>query len=294
MAATRPTSGSRSVALCLLLLASSALAEGPSRAEEDEAARQRRFREQYARASRAYSAKDYAAAIPDLQGAFAIQPVPQILFNIAQAYRRLEQYGSARVYFELYRSIEKDLAPERAAVLARAIAEVEERAQKAAAPRVIEKTKLVYVRTEKPLPRWLRPVGATAGVLGLGMLAGGAALLGLSGRCFEPPVAPSLECEQVYTTTTPGIALTAVGGGVLLFGAVTFGLSFKRPARPTVVPETGPGSGNDLTLPLLPQAPGADLGAEPPPARSRTEAPAAASDAEPPPAGWNANGRPAQ
>lgn len=294
MAATRPTSGSRSLALGLLLIGSGVLAAGSARAEEDEAARQRRFREQYDRASRAYGARDYAAAIPDLQGAFAIQPVPQILFNIAQAYRRLEQYGSARVYFELYRSIEKDLAPERAAVLERAIAEVEERARKATAPQVIEKTKLVYVRTEKPLPRWLRPVGATAGILGLGLLAGGATFLGLNGRCFEPPVAPSLECEQVYTTATPGIALTAVGGGMLLFGAVTFGLSFKRPAKPTVVPESGPGFGNDLTLPMLPETPGAESGTEPPPGRSRTEAQPTAPEVEPPPSGWGANGQPSR
>lgn len=244
---------------------------GSARAEDPEVARQRSFREQYERASRAYNEKDYAAAIPALQAAFAIQPLPQILFNIAQAYRRLDKYGPARAYFELYRSMAGELPPDVAATVQSNITEMEERERAASAPKIVEKTRTLYVQSEKPPPRWLRPVGITAGILGIGALAVGGTFLGLDGRCSSEAQAPALECEQIYNTKTLGTALTAVGAGVFVLGAVTFGLSLRRPSRPAVQEseEPPPGTtGLPDTMPALPPAP----------------------DAEPPPAGWSPSG----
>ena len=85
-------------------------------------------------------------------------------------------------------------------------------------PQVIEKTRTLVVQTEKPVPRYLRPLGITSSLLGLGLIAGGATFLGLNGQCASPAVAPAVACDQLYSTGTPGIALTAAGAGVFLLG----------------------------------------------------------------------------
>lgn len=240
-------------------------------AEDPEAARLRNFREQYERAGRAYAERDYAAAIPLLRAAFAIEPVPQILFNIGQAHRKLEQYGEARAYFELYRSLAPDVTREQTEQIDELVTEMREKQQIAQTPQIVEKTKLLYVQQEKPLPTWLRPVGATMGVAGLLTLGGGAALLALNGRCANAPVAPSLECTQVYNTDIAGKVLTSAGAVLLVGGVVMFGLSFKKPARPAVREVANP--------PPIDELPSVQV-----------LLPIARPDSEPPPAGWNPDG----
>lgn len=242
---------------------------GAAHAQDLEAARQRLFNEQYARASTAYNSKDYAAAIPALQQSFALQPLPQILFNLAQAYRHLDQWSSARVYFELYRSMAMDLTPERSEAVDRLILQVKEQEQATQTPQVIEKTRLVYIQSERRLPTWLRPAGITAGVAGLGLLITGGVFLGLDGRCASEPVPPAQECTQLFGTKTLGTALTVIGAGTFVFGAVTFGLSRRRPSRP-IVRE----SPSEDSTPLMPSLPPA------------MQTPAA----EPPPSGFNPDG----
>jgi len=202
--------------------------------EESEEDRVQRFKLRYDQAGRAYAAGDFAAAIPALQAAYAIQPLPPLLFNIAQAYRRLQQWSSARVYFELYRHVDHNMPKETSLALDNFVAEAREKEVVEHTPKVVEKTKLLYVQQERPLPRWLRPFGVTTGLLGLGAIGAGAGLLGINGRCTQDPIAPALECDQVYQTRTPGIALLAAGGAVLALGIVTFSLSFKKPAKPVV------------------------------------------------------------
>jgi hypothetical protein len=268
-----PICGSSIAALLVLLLGLSARA----RAEDPEAARLAKFREEYDRAGKAYNAKDYAVAIPSLQRAYAIQPLPALLFNIAQAHRKLEHFGPARVYFELYRSTAPDLTPEKTDVVERSIREMEEREKEreraARTTQVIEKTRTLYVQvqSEKPPPRWLRPLGLVTGIAGFGLVLSGATFLGLDGRCRSPAMPPALECAQVYNTSTLGAVLTSVGGGALILGTVTFGLSLRRPARPVLKPQEAPPS--DL-MPVLPLE------------MTSTATP----DVEPPPAGWNSDG----
>ncbi len=290
MATTRLTRGSSRAGGLLALAVICLGGWSPAWAQDEEAARARRFRELYDRATRAYAAKDYGAVVPDLQSAFAIAPVPQLLYNIALAYRRLERWGSARVYFELYRSLDKNIPPERSEAIARSLAEIEESERKQQAEKTkiveVEKTKLVYVRSEKPPPRWLRPLGITSGVAGLGLFTAGVTLLALDGQCRSAPVAPMLECDQLYSTQVPGAVLTAVGGSLLFVGALSLGLSFRRPARPTVVKEA---PDNDLLL--LPEsvapAPSFDPNVEPPPAgfypdgSAKRDAPASRRKPEP-------------
>lgn len=251
------------------------------RAAPPETAAGASFRETYERAGRLYAAKDYTAAIPVLHAAYAIQPVPQLLFNIAQAYRRLEQWSSSRVYFEMYRMLLTSPTPEVLGPLDRVLVEVKEKEQAEKQPQVIEKTRTLVVQTEKPVPRYLRPLGITSSLLGLGLIAGGATFLGLNGQCASPAVAPAAACDQLYSTGTPGIALTAAGAGVFLLGVVTFSLSLRKPQR--VAPRI------EEDFPSLPGL----FGNEPEPPPSGWNRDGTRQEPEPPPQGWNPDGTPA-
>lgn len=239
------------------------------------------FREQYQRAGKLYAAKDYAAAIPALLSAYSIQPVPQLLFNIGQAYRRLEQWSSARVYFDLYRTLSPDMQPTALSDLEQLILEIKEREQAERRPEIREKTRTLLIREEKPLPRWLRPLGIVGGGAGAGLIIVGGALLGIDGQCSGSVPAPILECPQVFSSKTPGAALTAAGAGLLIAGAVTFGLSLRKPARP----QRRVMDDERMDVPLL--LPGPSPTGEPPPAGWNSDG----SPSEPPPAGYAPDGQ---
>ncbi len=239
------------------------------------------FREQYLRASKLYAAKDYAAAIPVLQAAYAIQPAPQLLYNIGQAYRRLEQWSSARVYFEMYAAMSRDLTPPARAALESVLNEVSERERAERRPEVIEKTRTLVIQEEKPLPRWLRPLGIAAGASGLGIATAGAVLWGLHGQCAQPAEPPATQCMQVFNSDRLGVALTAAGVGLLAVGAVTFGLSFRRPSRAQKRVERDGLLEEQLIVPSV------QITGEPPPSGWNKDG----TQVEPPPAGWGTNGQ---
>jgi hypothetical protein len=233
------------------------------------------FREQYQRAGKLYAAKDYSAAIPALLAAYSIQPLPQLLFNIGQAYRRLEQWSSARVYFDLYRTLSPGMDKAALAELEALILEIKEREQAERRPEVREKTRTLLIREEKPLPRWLRPVAIGGGAAGAGLLLIGGVLLGRAN-------APILECPQVFSSKTPGAALTAVGASLLVAGAVSFGLTLRKPARP---------QGREMAqerVDVLLIPPGQTPATEPPPLGWDADG----SPREPPPAGYVPDSQP--
>lgn len=240
------------------------------------------FREQYLRAGKLYAAGDYQAAIPALLSAYAIQPAPQLLFNIGQAYRRLQLWSSARVYFELYRTLAPEVTPAALAELEQLILTAKEREEEERKPEIREKTRTVVIREEKPLPRWLRPLGIVGGIAGLGLGVSGAVLLGIDGQCAGAAPAPIIDCPQVYASRTPGVALAASGAGLLLAGAISFGLSLRKPTRPqkrTLDDER-------MDVPLL--VPTQRPQSEPPPSGWNPDG----SPSEPPPAGYSSDGQP--
>lgn len=226
------------------------------------------FREQYLRATKLYAEKDYAAAVPALLAAYAINPAPQLLFNIGQAYRRLEKWGTARVYFEMYRALSPDLPPKEQTSLEATLIELREKEEAAHRPEVVEKTRTLVVQEEKPPPRWLLPVGLVTGIGGLGLGVAGGVLLGLDGRCVSPAVAPMLQCEQVYNSKTLGAVLAATGAGLFIVGGISFALSLRKPARPERKPGVPDAMQETLLVPIV------------------------RSDSEPPPQGWNPDGTP--
>lgn len=228
------------------------------------------FAAQYQRAGQLYAAKDYTAAIPALLAAYNLQPVPQLLFNIGQAYRRLEQWAPARVYFDMYRTLSPPTEPGPRAELDQLILDMKEREQAERRPEIREKTRTVLISEEKPLPRWLRPLGITGGVAGVGLLVAGGVLLGLDGTCAGSVPAPIVECPQLYNTKTTGVALTAAGAGIFITGAIAFGLSLRKPGRAQkrVLDD------EKLQDPLM--------------------VPGQRPLLEPPPLGWNADGTPSE
>lgn len=260
----------------LVLLACLASVRAHAGAPEEAA-----FREQYLRASKLYAAKDYAGAIPILQAAYALQPAPQLLYNIGQAYRRLGQWSSARVYFEMYAALSRDLTPEARAALESALQEARDSEQAQRRPEVIEKTRTLVIQEEKPLPRWLRPVGIVTSLSGLGIAAAGGALWGIDGQCASAATPPATQCAQVYNSDTLGVALTVTGAGLFALGAVPFGLSFRRPTRS----QKRVDSDAQLEEPLL--VPPVRVAGEPPPAGWNVDG----TQIEPPPAGWDAQGK---
>jgi hypothetical protein len=267
--------GRGSFGLLFLFCCIAPLSRAWAGAQEDAA-----FREQYLRASKLYAAKDYAAAIPALQAAYAIQPAPQLLYNIGQAYRRLEQWSSARVYFEMYAALSRDLGPSARQTLDSTLAEIREREEAERRPEVIEKTRTLVIQEEKPLPRWLRPLGISAGLTGLGVATAGAVLWGLDGQCVQAAEPPATQCPQIYNSDRLGIALTATGAGLLALGAISFGLSFRRPARVQKRMESDVGLEEQLIVPSARPA------TEPPPVGWNVDG----TQEEPPPAGWDRGG----
>lgn len=206
------------------------------------------FRIHYERAKELFQAQDYAAAIPELQAAFSIRAVPRLLYNLGQSFRKLDKEREAVAYFELYLRTDSEIPPLIRADVERYLAELRARAESrekqrivevekeriVEKERVVEKTRLVYVPQSPGPPKWQRPLGGALMGAGAASLAAGIALLAIDGGCTGEPVAPALVCPEIYVSKTPGAILTAAGGGVVVLGAVLFGLSFRRPpaARP--------------------------------------------------------------
>jgi hypothetical protein len=199
------------------------------------------FRQHYDRSVQLYSFHDYGSAIVELNAAYALKPIPRLLFNLGQAYRKQDMLDEALEAFGKYLGVEGGLP---AAVRGEVEAyQSELRTKRAAREQAKLAPRVVFIQTEKPVPKWFRPFGITSGVLGLGMLGIGAGLLGLNGRCTDSPVAPALVCDRLYSTVAPGASLIGVGGSVAILGTVLFGLSFRRSqskvvARPQYTDET--------------------------------------------------------
>ena len=89
---------------------------------------------------------------------------------------------------------------------------------------------------EKPVPRALLPLGAVGLAVGLSAAAVGGAFLGIHGTCAGSAEPPALECDRLYNSLAPGIALLSAGGSLVVIGTVFLSLSLRnrrteQPAR---------------------------------------------------------------
>jgi hypothetical protein len=190
------------------------------------------FRQHYDRSVQLYNFHDYGSAIVEMKAAYGLKPIPRLMFNLGQAYRKQDMLDEAIDAFGRYLSVDGGLPP---AVRGEVEAyQSELRAKKAARDQARLAPKVVYVQLEKPIPKWFRPVGITGVVVGLGLVGVGASFLGINGHCSDPVVAPALVCDRLYNTLVPGASLLGVGGGLAIVGTVLFGLSYRRPQSKVV------------------------------------------------------------
>jgi len=101
----------------------SAVVACPSNASaqaSDEAAARRHFET----GASLYLEENYEGAAAAFEESYRIRPVPVVLFNLAQTYRRLYRYGQAIEAYQRYVRTAEDLTPERRAEVRATIAEL--------------------------------------------------------------------------------------------------------------------------------------------------------------------------
>lgn len=159
-----------------------------------------------------YKTGHLVESLAEFQAAYAIKPLPKLLFNIGQLHRKLGHTSQALAAYTAYRNAQPSLPPE----------EVQEVEAKIAACQ-----KLLAAQ---PVPRRTRPqqtLGWILGGVGLASLAAGAALWALDGRgaCALPP--GQTRCPQMYQTLIPGVTFAVAGVSLLGTSGLLLGLDFR-------------------------------------------------------------------
>ncbi len=231
------------------------------------------FRVHYQLAVELYRARDYAAAIPEMQRAYKLKPVARLLYNLGQAHRKLSQPREAITYFELYLQTDSLVPAEIDAEVRGYLIEL--RALLAEQ----ERARVVLVARKNPPPRWLRPLGGTLMALGVAGIAAGAPLWAVNGSCTAPPVPPMQTCDQVFATLPLGATLVGVGGGLFLTG---LGMVLGSVRRGKEAGEGSTPSGDRApAVGTASQAPAALPPSPPTPARTVPVSPSAPASADP-------------
>ena len=189
----------------------------------------------YTRAAAAYQDGRYAAAIDDLLAAYKLAPEPRLLYNLAQAYRKLGERQKAEQFFRQYLETDPAIPAARRQEVARRLDELKEQA--AVTPALIAPAVSPLSSPEKAksdsarAPSFLKVAGSLMFVAGGGLVAAGAAFVALDGTCTAEPMAPALVCGRVYRLLAPGAAQLGIGGGLLLGGTLSVMIPHLRTAR---------------------------------------------------------------
>jgi len=222
-------------------------------------------------ASEKYSEGDYDGAIALFERAYALDPEPNILFNIGRIYEESGNYEDAIVYYERFISEPQvDLDAKQVALdrrdLAQAVVEIQKKPTKGAEPETpvetpvetpTETTPPVETTTpEEPAeterkPRNMRPIGY--GFLGVGAAAliGGAIVGGLAkGAETDFHNATSVGEARDFKTRGTNLAPAADGlfiaGGILAAAGIVMllvpqrGKKAKRRERAMFTPQASP------------------------------------------------------
>lgn len=241
----------------LALIPSLALVPSPALAV-DPAAHDRAL-ELFDQGRQAFKASKFQESIDLIKEAYALEPAPVLLYNLAKAYEGLGDLENATATYEKYLAEEKEI-PDRAAIeekvknFKKTIAEKERLAkerdealaklkQKDGAPKKDAPTPDVSKRAPSPVPWVFVGVGA-AGVI-VGGVLGGLAV----GKDDDAKAAPSQMDAVDLHESAKGLALGStvgfIAGGALMGGGLLWGIidvATRGPAKPAVSIDVGLGS----------------------------------------------------
>ena len=190
-----------------------------------------------------YDEARYDDAVREMEAAYALRPLPDLQYNLAQCYERLGRYEDAAKAYETYLA-GNPAAPDRKLVETR-IGNLRERAKAVAAgsqapppppqAKVVFKTIVVYKQAPPPPGRGVRIAAYGAGVVALGALASGIAFAVLAkqaadevsrdGNTTTPPTFDGSardaqktgQTDVVVSAVSFGVAALAAGGAVGLY-----------------------------------------------------------------------------
>ncbi len=183
-----------------------------------------------------FKAGEYQRAIESFATAYALEPAPLLLFNIAQVQRKAGHRDEALALYR--RFLEEDpntpMRAEAEGYVAQVQATQEIKTEKAPPPPVVA----VAAPRVAPAPiherqhgRPLRILKWVVGSVGLGLLAAGATLWALDGH--QSCALTNGHCHDELDTRTSGIALLVAGGIALGSSGLLFGLDARRDAQGT-------------------------------------------------------------
>ncbi len=200
------------------------------------------FQRQHEQAERLYESGAYEAALGALNRAYALRPVPLLLFNMAQAHRVLGHHALAISFYERYLAAAPRLDLKEQARVQKHIAAL--RAKSAPPMALSHVASLSSVAEPIPKPpavkdenaqrtaahrraQSLRPGAWISGGVGLASLVVGATLWGIDPlqACSADPAPGQLECSQIRRTDYAGIPLVAAGAAAMGVAALLFVLS---------------------------------------------------------------------
>lgn len=212
----------------------------------------------------AFKASQFQASIDLLKEAYALEPAPVLLYNLAKAYEGLGDIEHAAETYEKYLADEKEEIPDRAAIEAKlknfksAIAEKERLAKERDEARAaLEKKERDAKDAEKgappPTEAGKRPPSPVpwvfVGVGAAGLVAGGV-LGGLAvGKDDDAKSAPSQKDAVDLHESAKGLALGStvgfIAGGALTGGGLLWGIidiATRGSSKPPVKVDVGAGS----------------------------------------------------
>jgi hypothetical protein len=199
----------------------------------DADARSRAALERYRHGLEHYNLAEYEAAIADFKDAYRLSAAPELLFNIAQAYRK-QGPGSCAQARDFYRAYLRTAPGQKdAASVEAVIADMERCARTYAQPQTVAKAPVLAAPTPEPEPRHRWLAGSLIGG-GLVVAAAGAGFLAWAHSEYDsihdmgcaPACNPAL-VDRVRTRQTVAMVLLPAGGGVAAVGIAMW--LFRRP-----------------------------------------------------------------
>jgi tetratricopeptide (TPR) repeat protein len=215
-----------------------------------------------------YDEARYDDAAREMEAAYALKPLPDLQYNLAQCYERLGRYEDAAKAYETYLHASPS-APDRKLVNTR-IENLRERAKAVAAgvaqgpapppatEKVVFKTIVVYKERPAPPGRGVRYAAVGVGILGLGALASGIAFsvlatqaantVTIGGNVLNPPTFDGKPRDtQENGKTYPIIAGVSYGvAGLCALGGVGLYLLARKidkdAPKYSLAPSLGPGN----------------------------------------------------